>query len=107
MNLVVFFDPDSEFSTMDVRDVDDEIVRFDGDLKAIIWVTDDLVFDEGVWENDGNFLLEGRPFQVRFGTVDGERRAYFTETGPATICNISVDQGRLRIAATNVLVPQE
>ena len=106
-NLVVFFDPDSEFSTTDVRDVDDEIVRFDGDAKAIIWVADDLVFDEGVWEIDGNFLRVGQPFQVRFGTVDGERRAYFTETGPATICDISVEQGQLRIAATNVLVPQE
>lgn len=106
-NLVVFFDPDSEFSTTDVRDVEDEIVRFDGAAKAIIWVADDLVFDEGVWEIDGNFLRVGRPFQVRFGTVDGERRAYFTETGPATICDISVVQGQLRIAATSVLVPQE
>lgn len=106
-NLVAFFDPDSEFSTTDVRDVDEEIVRFDGAAKAIIWVADDLVFDEGVWEIDGNFLRVGRPFQVRFGTIDGERRAYFTETGPATICDISVEQGRLRIAATSVLVPQE
>ena len=106
-NLVVFFDPDSEFSTTDVRDVNEEIVRFDGTTKAIIWVADDLVFDEGAWETDGNFLGAGRRFQVRFGTVDGERRAYFTETGPATICDISVEQGQLRIAATNVLVPQE
>jgi hypothetical protein len=33
---------------------------------------------------------------VRFGTEEGERRAYFTEAGPGTICN-------LRVAGPDVL----
>jgi hypothetical protein len=36
---------------------------------------------------------------------DGERRAYFTETGPATICDIEVVNGVLTILPTNVPVP--
>ncbi len=106
-SFTVFVDPDSDFATSDVRDVDEEIVRFDGQAKAIIWVTDDLTFGEGFWEIDGNFLGDGRQFQVRFGTKEGERRAYFTETVPATICDLFVEEGMLRIVPTDSPVPQE
>ena len=102
-NFVVFTDPDSEFSTTDVRDVDEEIVHFDAVAKTLIWAADNIAF-EG-WEVSGNFLGAVRRFQVRFGTKDGERRAYFTETGPATICQIFVANGRLWILPTNVTVP--
>jgi hypothetical protein len=51
---------------------------------------------------DSYFL--GTAFQVRFGTEGGERRAYFTETGPATICDIAIVNGVLHLA-TNVPVP--
>lgn len=103
--LAVFTDPDSDFSTSDVRDVDDEIVRFDATAKTLIWAADGSTFED--WEVNGNFLGASQAFQVRFGTVDGERRAYFTESGPATICDIRVDDGMLSISATSVLVPNE
>lgn len=103
--LAVFEDPDSDFSTSDVRDVDDEIVRFDATAKTLIWAADGSAF-EG-WEINGNFLGSSQTFQVRFGTVDGERHAYFTESGPGTICDIRIEDGMLRISATSVLVPDE
>lgn len=104
--LAVFQDPDSDFSTSDVYDVGDQIVRFDTEAKTIIWVEDGRAFQEGAWEIDGNFLTVNAFFQVRFGNVDGERRAYFTETDTATICDIEVNVDDLFIIATNVPVPQ-
>lgn len=101
--LALFSDPDSDFSTTDVRDIHEEIVRFDTAGKTLIWAADGSAF--GGWEVSGNFLGSLQQFQVRFGTKDGERRAYFTETVPATICDIFVENGRLRIVSTNVTVP--
>ena len=100
---VVFTDPDSDFLTTDVRDVDEEIVQFNAVENTLVWVADNIAFDS--WDVSGNFLGAARQFQVRFGTKDGEGRAYFTETGPATICDIFVENTSLRIFPTNVLVP--
>ena len=55
--------------------------------------------------SNGNFLRSDRAFQVRFGTRDGARRAYFTETVATTICDIEIVGGQLVISATNVPVP--
>ena len=104
--LAVFNDPDSEFSTSDVHDVENQIVRFDTQAKTIIWALDGRAFQPGVWEVNGNFLRPGNPFQVRFGNFEGERRAYFTETIPATICDIEVPGEALLIFATDTPVPQ-
>lgn len=101
-----FQDPDSDFSTTNVRDVDEEIIRFDTTTQSIVWAADDRVFEEGQWEVNGVLLGRGGPFQVRFGTKDGQRRAYFTETATATICNFVVTDS-FRIFLTNTPVPQE
>ena len=103
-NFVVFQDPDSDFSTSDVMDVDAEIVRFDASKGQIIWAADGAA--EGGWNFNGNLLLNGF-FTVAFGTENGQRRAYFTETATATICNIELRNGDIRISATNTPVPQE
>ncbi len=102
--LAVFEDPDSDFTTQDVRDVDGQIVRFNATLRQLIWVEDDLAFDG--FDVDGNLLSNGF-FTVRFGTEDGVRQAYFTETTPPTICDITVMNGQLRIFSTTETVPQE
>jgi hypothetical protein len=52
-----------------------------------------------------NFVATDKRFQIRFGTKDGERRAYFTETASATICDIAVSGGHLLISPTTVPVP--
>ncbi len=99
----VFMDPSSDFRTTDVRDADNEIVRFDTTENALVWTPTDLLFDG--WVVDGNFLEERRFYQVRFGTVSGERRAYFTETVRGTICELSVTNNELFIAPTDLLPP--
>ena len=101
----VFMDPNSDFQTTDVRDADNEVVRFDTTETALVWTATDLLFDG--WVVDGNFLGAGRPYQVRFGAVSGERRAYFTETVRGTICELSVVNNELFIAPTDLLPPQQ
>jgi len=103
----VFQDPDSAFSTSDVFDVDEEIVRFDTDNDSLVWAADDTEYQAGQWVVSGNFPMPSQFFQVRFGTKNGARRAYFTETSSGTICDIETVDGTLSITATTVPVPQE
>ena len=103
VQLVMFRDPDSTFSTSDVRDVQDQIVRFDMTSNSLIWAADGRSFPG--YPVSGNFMRADRAFQVRFGTKDGERRAYFTETVATTICDIEIVGGQLVISPTSVKVP--
>ena len=103
VNLAVFADPSSTFQTIDVFDSNGEVVRFDTVENTLIWVAGDLLFDG--WVVDGNILDEGRLYQARFGTADGQRRAYFTERLRGTICDLSVEDGFLRIRPTDLLPP--
>lgn len=103
--LKVFMDPDSDFETTDVYDVDEDIVQLDEFKGELIWKADGT--RQAGWPSQENFLGQTGSFLVRFGTVDGERRAFFTETGPATICDIRLTNGNILIYPTNVTVPQE
>lgn len=105
-NLVVFQDPDSAFTTSDVYDVNEEIVQFEADTKAILWAADGTAYQAGTWVTNENLLGATGFFQVRFGNVSGARRAFFTESSTATICDIRVTAGQLSIFATSVPVPQ-
>jgi len=105
-NFAVFDDPDSDFSTTDVRDVDDEVIRFDTVTQAIVYVADGTSYQHGSWSVDGVFLGRGAFFQVRFGSVGGDPRAYFTETATAAICDFLIQNGEFFIFLTNTPVPQ-
>lgn len=53
-----------------------------------------------------DWARSGIPFRVRFGTEEGERRAYFTEAGPGTICNLTfLGPEQLSIFGTRELPP--
>jgi hypothetical protein len=54
---------------------------------------------------DAYYIRADKFFQVRFGTKNGERRAYFTEASRGTICDIEVVGGVLLINPTDVTVP--
>ena len=79
----VFTERSSGFSTSDLRDAHDQIVQFNiaGDL---IWTPDDTRlpgYFVAPWS--ANFVLAPSlcqycGFQVRFGSQDGEKRAYLT-----------------------------
>lgn len=101
--IVMFTEASTGFSTSDVRDVQDQIVRFDSANSALVWVASGSSFVG--YPVDGHFIRSDRQFQVRFGVRDGERRAYFTETATGTICDIVVTGGQLTILPTNVTVP--
>ena len=102
--LAMFVDTATGFSTSDVRDVQEQIVRFDIANNTLIWAADGRSFT-GYPVIDSVFIRADKHFQVRFGTKDGQRRAYFTETATATICDIEVINGQLVISPTSVAVP--
>lgn len=103
-DFALFTDPDGDFSTNDIQDVDGETIKIRLSNQAIVY-QDGREFQEGSWTVDGNFLAGGG-FQVRFGTEGGTRKAFFTETGPATICDFRVN-GSFQIFPTSETVPQE
>jgi hypothetical protein len=103
VQLAVFSDPASSFTTLDVRDVQEQIVRFDVASSSLIWAADGRSFTG--FPVSGNFIRADRFFQVRFGTKDGERRVYFTETVATTICDIEIVGGQVIITPTTVHVP--
>ena len=104
-DFALFTDPDSDFTTTTVRDIDGETVRFRISNEAIVY-QDGREYQEGSWPVSGN-ALGGGAFLARFGTQDGVRQAYFTETGPATICNFVVSEVNFLIFPTSQTVPQE
>ncbi|MBI1825953.1 MAG: hypothetical protein HY287_12665 [Planctomycetes bacterium] len=105
-SLATFTDPTSGFSTTDVRDVNDEIVNFDSDDDSIIYKATGEDYQKGQWVVNGNFLDAGQAFEVRFGTVGGEHRAYFTETGSTYICDFAVTPTNFGINPTTTSVPE-
>jgi hypothetical protein len=111
--LFTFIDSMTGFSTSDVYDVQEQIVQFSS-ADELIWVAADTRFPEFI--ADGNLIAYHHRgdwfFQVRFGTNEGERRAYLTWpdnrlNGLApTILDLWVDErGDLKIVETRVPVP--
>jgi hypothetical protein len=89
--LVLFADPATGFTTREVHDADREIVYFDAERSAMISASSgDAVSGWTTLDNDLRWSRSGVAFRVRFGTEDGVRRAYFTETGNGTICNLTL-----------------
>lgn len=111
--LVMFTDSATGFSTSDVRDAQEQIVRFNT-AGELIWTADDTRF-RGYRVNGNLIWGPGRDdwFQVRFGTKNGERRAYLGFSDdvchcpgyPATVADIEVVGGQLVISWPGVLVP--
>jgi hypothetical protein len=94
--LATFADPSSSFSTKDVHDVKDHIVNFDTSTNSLIWSLTGQKFTG--YPVSGNLI--GGTFQARFGTKDGDCRAYFTEAATGTICDIEVSGGGIAISPT-------
>ena len=108
----VFTDLTSGFSTSDVRDAREQIVRFNS-APELIWIADGTLFPG--YPVNGNLITADRTrdfyFQILFGTKDGERRAYLTwfdnynHYYPKTIVDLEVVDGHLVITETHVTVP--
>ena len=115
-SLVVFTEPQSQprFSTTDLRDAQDQIVQFNV-AGELIWTADGTrlsgyrVGQDG-WGNlqywiEGKICPQGCAFVVRFGTKDGERRAYLTvdygHDNPGTVVDVEVEGGALVVSQTS------
>lgn len=102
----------------DLRDVQEQILHFiAGDL---IWTADGTrLSGYQLSSNDfgdgpryfisGAICPEGCAFEVRFGTNDGERRAYLTvdygHENPGTVVDVEVAAGALVVTQTSVFPP--
>ena len=100
--LASFVDPMGGFSTSDVRDSEGDVVRFTVD-GSLVWPPTMATF--GGFPVTGNFIGSTQDFQIRFGTEGGQRRAYFTERGPGTICDIDLINGMINVSPTSQTVP--
>jgi hypothetical protein len=104
---VIFVDETTSFMTTEVFDADREIISFDPERRTLVFqATGEAVNGWSVTDGDLDWTRSGVPFRVRFGTEDGNRRAYFTERGPGTICNLNLaGPDSLGISATNERPP--
>lgn len=101
LTLASFVDPRGG-STTDVRDSEGDIVRFTVD-GLLVWPPTMATF--GGFPVAGNLIGPTQGFEIRFGTEGGQRRAYFTERGPGTICDIDLINGMINISPTSQTVP--
>ena len=101
LTLASFTDPRGG-SASDVRDSEGDIVRFTVD-GLLVWPPTMATF--GGYPVAGNFIGPTQGFEVRFGTEGGQRRAYFTERGPGTICDIDLINGMINVSPTSQTVP--
>lgn len=113
------FRESSGFSTTDLRDVQEQIVQFNT-ANELIWTADGTHLPgyrveshnfgtRPVFFISGAICAEGCAFEVRFGTRDGERRAYLTadygHDNPGTLVDVEVAGGALVATRTDVFPP--
>jgi len=101
LTLASFMDPMGG-STSDVRDSEGDIVRFTVDGR-LVWPPTMATFNG--FPVTGNLIGPTQGFEIRFGTEGGQRRAYFTERGPGTICDIDLVNGMINVSPTSQTVP--
>jgi hypothetical protein len=111
--LVVFTDPSSGFSTSEVRDVQGQVVQFD-QRGRLIWKADGTRLP-GFPRSFGLLIVvpSGHAcqcwFEVRFGTEEGERRAYLTadygHDNPGTLVDLEVSGGQVFVSRSQVYPP--
>lgn len=116
--LTVFTDPATGFSTTDLRDVQEQIVQLSS-IGELIWTADGTrlpgyrvthpTADGKLFFIEGKICPEECAFEVRFGTRDGERRAYLTvdyvHWNPGTLVDVEVAGGALVVTETDEYPP--
>lgn len=101
----VFTDPETGFTTTVVYDSNRDTAQFRVTDDSVVF-QDGMAYDIGEWEVNGNILDAEQFFQVRFGTEDGERRAFFTETEmPDVVCDFFVEDGDFQMVPSTHPVP--
>lgn len=108
ISLIRFTDPTSGLSTSDVRDAQEQIVRFNS-ASELIWAADGSRFPGYAAGRSG---INDGSMEVLFGTKNGERRAYLVFSlgyhhyaPPAIVVDLEIVDGRLVIVSTEPPVP--
>ena len=118
--LAVFEETSTHFATSDLRDAQDQILQFNTS-NELIWTADGTRLPgyrvSAHTFNDRNryYFIEGKicpqgcAFEVRFGAVDGERRAYLTvdygHDNPGTLVDVEVAGTELLVTQTDAYPP--
>ena len=110
--LTQFREPATGFSTTDLRDVQEQILQLNS-AGELIWTADGTRLPgyrvSGLYYIEGRICPEGCAFEVRFGTKDGEQRAYLTvdygHDNPGTLVDVEVTSDGLRVTKTLVVPP--
>jgi hypothetical protein len=116
----VFVDDQTGFQTSDLYDAQNQIIQFNSN-RELIWSADGtrlpgyrvwyLTFPNGrrYYFVEGKICEEGCGFEVRFGSENGERRAYLTvdygHDNPGTMVDVDVVDGALRVTQTSDYPP--
>lgn len=106
----MFRDRASGFWTSDLRDAQEQIVQFNT-ANELIWTADGTRLPG--YRAEGNFIPADASCKctlvVRFGTRNGERRAYLTadygHDNPGTVVDLEIAGGVLVVSRTNVFPP--
>ena len=115
--LIMFTETGTGFSTSELRDAQEQVLQLNT-ANELIWTADATKLPEYRVEDHGyppvsyivgEICAEGCAFEVRFGTKDGERRAYLTadygHDNPGTLVDVEVSGGALVVTRTSVFVP--
>ena len=118
--IAVFEESSTHFATSDLRDAQDQILQFSSS-NELIWTADGTrlpgyrltshTFNDRnrYYFIEGKICPEGCAFEVRFGTADGERRAYLTvdygHDNPGTLVDVEVAGTELLVTQTNAYPP--
>jgi hypothetical protein len=117
--LFMFTEARTGFSKSEVRDVQEQILQFNPPTE-LIWTADGTRLpgyrvgmnnfgDTPTYYIEGKICTEGCAFVVRFGTRDGERRAYLTvdygHDNPGTLVDVEVADNALVVTQSSVFPP--
>ena len=108
--LVTFADPHSGFYTSDLHDAHEQVVRLTV-AQGLIWVADGTRFPGYSVQGNNSISVPACACSlvVRFGTREGERRAYLTadyiHDNPGTLVGLSISGAALTISPTTVFAP--
>jgi hypothetical protein len=106
----MFTDPYSGFSTTDLHDAQEQVIRFSV-AGELIWLADGTRLPGFFAVASGSVTVPACACSlvVRFGTRDGERRAYVTadyiHDNPGTLVSLSISGAALTITRTTVFAP--
>ena len=108
VELTVFEDPDSDFTTDQILDVDGEALSFTTDGR-VVWAATSMAWAESrnaFWTTDGNTLRSDGHFMAVYGTWNDTFGAWVIATSNGFLCDFQADDDVLHIDSTEEAVAQ-